>query len=179
MTGRIHHLLLPALVAGAFHGYATTYHTVESAQKACFPEGAEFAPADVKLTREQMKVIEKASGVRVRLETQRVWKVVRDGKSAGWFIVDEVLGKHEFITWALALKPDGSVQSIEVMDYRETYGYEIRNADWRKQFLGRKNGAALRLDDDIKNISGATLSCRHITDGVKRLLALHDLVLKQ
>ncbi|HEY4639240.1 MAG TPA: FMN-binding protein [Candidatus Udaeobacter sp.] len=31
----------------------------------------------------------------------------------------------------------------------------------------------------MKNISGATLSCRHITDGVKRLLALHEIVLKR
>ena len=38
--------------------------------------------------------------------------------------------------------------------------------------------AKLKLDADIKNISGATISCRHVTDGVKRLLALHDLVLK-
>ena len=38
--------------------------------------------------------------------------------------------------------------------------------------------AHLKLDEDIQNISGATLSCRHLTDGVKRLLALYDLVLK-
>ena len=179
MIGRIHYLALPALVTGVFHGYATTYHTVESAQKACFPDGAEFAPADVKLTKAQMKAIEQASGVRVRLDTQRVWQATKGGRSAGWFIVDEVLGKHEFITWALALKPDGAVQSIEVMDYRETYGYQVRDADWRAQFLGKKNGAKLKLDDDIKNVSGATLSCRHITDGVKRLLAFHDLMLKR
>ena len=178
MTGRIQYLALPALLASSFCGYATTYHTVESAQNACFPAGTEFTPADVTLTREQMKAIEKASGVRVRLDLQRVWKATKAGQFTGWFIVDEVLGKHEFITWALALKPDGSVQSIEVMDYRETYGYEVRNADWRAQFLGKKNGAKLRLDEDIKNISGATLSCRHITDGVKRLLAFHDLALK-
>ncbi len=178
MSGRIHHLILPALVGGSFHGYATTYHTVESAQKACFPDGTEFTPADVKLTKEQMKAIEQDSGVRVRLDTQKVWKASRGGQPAGWFIVDEVLGKHEYITWALALKADGSVQSIEVMDYRETYGYEIRNADWRAQFLGKKHGAKLKLDDDIRNVSGATLSCRHITDGVKRLLAFYELVLK-
>ena len=176
---RIHYLSMPLLIAGAFHGYATTYHTVESAQKASFGDGIEFVSADVKLTKEQMKGIEQASGVRVRLDTQRVWKATKNGQFAGWFIVDEVLGKHEYIIWALALKPDGSVQSIEVMDYRETYGYEIRNADWRAQFLGKKNGAKFKLDDDIKNISGATLSCRHITDGVKRLLAFHDLALKQ
>jgi hypothetical protein len=36
----------------------------------------------------------------------------------------------------------------------------------------------LKLDSDIKNISGATLSCRHITDGVKRLLSFYEIALK-
>jgi Na+-translocating ferredoxin:NAD+ oxidoreductase RnfG subunit len=167
-----------ALIAGA-PCYATVYHSVESAQRACFPEATKFTNADVKLTKEQMKTIEKDSGVRVRLETERVWRAEKDGAFLGWFIVDEVLGKHEYITWALGLNADGSVKSIEVMDYRETYGYEIRNADWRTQFVGKQHGAKLKLDDDIKNISGATLSCRHLTDGVKRLLSLYDLVLKK
>ena len=64
------------------------------------------------------------------------------------------------------------------MDYRENYGSEIRNEKWRAQFTGKRHGAKLKLEADIKNITGATLSCRHITDGVKRLLATHDLVLK-
>ena len=116
--------------------------------------------------------------MRVRLDTQRVWRAENDGKFAGWLILDEVLGKHEFINWALALNPDGSVKSVEILEYRETYGYEIRNADWRAQFLGKKHGAKLKLDEDIKNVSGATLSCRHITDGVKRLLSFYEIALK-
>jgi hypothetical protein len=28
---------------------------------------------------------------------------------------DEVVGKHEFITWALALNADGSVRQIEIL----------------------------------------------------------------
>jgi Na+-transporting NADH:ubiquinone oxidoreductase subunit NqrC len=64
------------------------------------------------------------------------------------------------------------------MDYRETYGYQIRNPAWRKQFVGKTYQSDLKLDKDIMNISGATLSCRHITDGVKRLLSFYELVLK-
>lgn len=176
---RIHYLTVGVAIVAAAPGYAAVYHTVESAQAACFPGASEFISADVKLTPEQMKAIEKASGVRVRLDTQRVWRAMKGGKFLGWFIVDEVLGKHEYITWALALDPDGAVKSIEIMEYRETYGYEIRNADWRAQFLGKRSGAKLKLDDDIKNVSGATLSCRHITDGVKRLLSFYELVLKK
>jgi len=36
----------------------------------------------------------------------------------------------------------------------------------------------VRLDADIHNISGATLSCRHVTDGVRRLLSLYAHALK-
>ncbi len=35
----------------------------------------------------------------------------------------------------------------------------------------------LKLTEDIQNISGATLSSKHITDGVRRLLATYELVL--
>ena len=43
--------------------------------------------------------------------------------------------------------------------------------------LGEK-AARLKLDEDIANISGATLSSRHIAEGVRRLLAIHDTALK-
>ncbi len=173
-------ILPPAIIvsAGAIPCYATTYLTVEQAQKVCFPDAGEFVSADVKLTPAQMKAIEKDSGVRVRLNNQKVWRASKDGKLLGWVIEDEVLGKHEFITWVLALNADGTVKQIEILDYRETYGYEIRDQKWRAQFYGKKRGAKLKLDDDIKNVGGATLSCRHITDGVKRLLSFYDLALK-
>lgn len=162
-----------ALVATATPAHATTYLTVEQAQQAIFPH-AKLIPADVQLTDAQRKAIEKASGIKVRNPAQKVWKV----EGGGWFIVDEVLGKHEFIAYAVGLTAEGAVKQIEVMDYRETYGYEVRNEKWRAQFAGKTSRSALKLDEDIKNISGATLSCRHLTDGVKRLLSFYDLVLK-
>jgi Na+-translocating ferredoxin:NAD+ oxidoreductase RnfG subunit len=54
--------------------------------------------------------------------------------------------------------------------------FEIKK--WRAQFVGKTSKSTLKLDSDIKNISGATLSCRHITDGVKRLLAFYEIALK-
>ena len=62
------------------------------------------------------------------------------------------------------------MKSIEILDYRETHGGEIRLAAWRRQFVGKTAQAPVKLDQDIKNISGATLSSKHITGGVKRLL---------
>ena len=165
-------LPISALIAPS--AFAVQYLTVDQAQKEIFP-GKSFTTASVKLTSEQRKAIEKMSGVRVLHDEQQVWQV----SGGGWFILDEVVGKHEFITYGVGLNADGSVKQIEIMDYRETYGGEIRTASWRAQFVGKTGKAQLKLNRDIKNISGATLSCRHITDGVKRLLAFYEVALKQ
>ena len=71
-----------------------------------------------------------------------------------------------------------TVRGLEVMVYRESYGGQVRDAKWRSQFVGKANGAALTVDQDITNIGGATMSCVHISDGVKRVLALYALAVK-
>jgi len=166
-------IALPASALIAPSAFAVQYLTIEQAQHAIFP-GKSFTAAPVKLTSVQRKAIEQASGVRVLHDEQQVWRV----SGGGWFIVDEVVGKHEFITYAAGLSADGSVKQIEIMDYRETYGGQIRDQKWRGQFVGKTSKSRLKLDSDIKNISGATLSCRHITDGVKRLLAFYEIAIK-
>ena len=151
---------------------ATVYLSVEQAQAVMFP-GATFSPDFLTLTPEQMRAVEKASDVNVLTPQLKAWKV----SGGGWFIVDQVVGKHEFIPFALAIDAQGAVKAVEILEYRETYGDQVRNASWRAQFSGKTKDAPLRLGGDIESISGATLSSRHITDGVKRLLATHALVL--
>ncbi|MGD9842751.1 MAG: FMN-binding protein, partial [Steroidobacteraceae bacterium] len=62
--------------------------------------------------------------------------------------------------------------------YRETYGYQIRETSWRDQFTGKALQDTFKLDQDITNITGATLSCRNVTNGIKRLLALQQVALR-
>ena len=168
-------LLIPAyaLVVAA-PVQATVYMSVEQAQAAMFP-GATLTPNFVTLTPGQMKAIEKACDVNVLSPNLKAWRV----SGGGWFIADQVVGKHEFIPFALALDDKGAVKSVEILEYRETYGDQVRNEAWRAQFVGKTHAAPLKLGGDIQNISGATLSSRHITDGVKRLLTTYELILSK
>src|SRR5205809_7466287 len=129
-------IALPASALIAPSAFAVQYLTVEQAQHAIFP-GKSFTAAPVKLTSVQRKAIEQASSVRVLHDEQQVWRV----SGGGWFIVDEVVGKHEFITYAAGLNPEGSVKQIEIMGYRETYGGQIRDQKWRAQFVADTSGA--------------------------------------
>jgi Na+-transporting NADH:ubiquinone oxidoreductase subunit C len=167
-----------AAIAVAGNVQAAQYLTIEQAQVLMFGKNAKFERNDLKFNDAAMAAIYEASGVKVERTKQPLWEVKTGDRLAGYFIIDEVYGKHEFITYAVALEADGRVRQIEVLVYKESYGYEIRNSAWRAQFIGKKSGDPLTLDKDIKNISGATMSCRHVSEGVKRLLATYDYAIR-
>lgn len=160
------------LLACATAGWAAEFLTVEQAWQSFFPNGTELRADPVQLTRAQQKEIQRLSGVRQRSNTQAVWRVQSEGKAIGWFVLDHVIGKHEYIDYAVGITMDGKVAGIEILSYRETHGGQVREESWRKNFIGKTLADPFRLDADIPNISGATLSCRNLMNGVKRLLAL-------
>jgi Na+-translocating ferredoxin:NAD+ oxidoreductase RnfG subunit len=156
---------------------AATYLTVEQAQKALFPTADRFESQPLSLTEDDRAKIEERCGVKVRLSEQKVWRAWKGKTDLGYVVVDEVYGKHEFITYAVGFDKGGSVGQVQILEYRESYGGDVRNPAWLKQFTGKDATAQLQLDKDIVNISGATLSCKHVTDGIRRLLATFEVKL--
>ena len=169
-------VILTAAPAAAFAG---EYLRVAEAQKLAFPEATQFVAANVIYRPEDIAAIEKLSGEKVLTKGEQVWRAEAGGRFFGWFIIDYVIGKHLVIDYAVALEPDGRVRRVEILQYRESYGYEVANDDWLRQFVGKSGRDRLQVDADIRNISGATLSSRHVTEGIKRVLALYDVCLKK
>ncbi|MGJ8633170.1 MAG: FMN-binding protein [Luteolibacter sp.] len=162
-----------AFIFSGGYTHATTYLTPDQAKRVLC-KGKSLRKIPVKLSKDQENAIEKASKARVIKRDLDVYKA-SDGS---WFIIDHVIGKHEYIDYAISLSSSGKVQGIEILTYRETYGDQIRNEKWRAQFHGRGPGAPLKVDKQIRNISGATLSCVHITNGINRLTQTWEKVLR-
>ena len=155
--------------------YATEYLSIEQAQKICFPNAQKFEVAHVIFNEDQKAKIESLSGVPVASRAQKIWKVLGSQNEAlGWFVVDYVIGKHLLIDYAVAIDKDNKVQEVEILSYRESYGGQIRSRNWLEQFTGKTKESELTLNQDINNISGVTLSSRHVTEGIKRILATID-----
>jgi Na+-translocating ferredoxin:NAD+ oxidoreductase RnfG subunit len=171
-------LLLAVVLLAATPGRAERYLTSDEAKQLCFPKADRFQEQVHQFTAEQKKAIAKQAGSPVRLRGQRYWIASQGTNVLGVLVADHVLGKHEIIDYVVALAPDGKVLQIEILEYRESHGYEIRGEKWREQFKGKTTTDKLRLHGDIYNISGATISCRNVTEGVKRVLATFALVLR-
>ncbi len=179
MTLDIRWLAPAAIIAvAATPGFAAQYMSVEQARALIFPQAQEFIAAPVGLTAEQVQRLEQRSGVKSRSPNQQVWKVNAAGKLLGWFILDQVIGKHELITYAVGINADGSLRQFQIIEYKEAWGSQVRELKWRDQFVGKTIADPLEVGADIGNLSGGTMSANHVTDGIKRLLFLHDVVLR-
>lgn len=157
---------------------AERYLTVTEAQAVCFPAADRFEKKTFVFDAKQKRLVEKQSKQKVRNKGNHAWFAYQGSNVVGVLVLDHVLGKHEIIDYAVALGPDGRVAAVEILEYRESHGQEIRAQRWREQFKGANGQSTLRLNDDIYNISGATISCRNVTDGIKRVLATYDVVLR-
>lgn len=174
----IHLTALALTTAASSLAFATQYLTVEQAQHVMFPDATAFKDASLQLSTEQMRQVEKLSGLPARSVNWRVFSAYRGDMALGFVVLDDVIGKFELISYAVALNPDASVKQIEILAYRESHGFEIRSPAWRRQFAGKTAQAGLAIGEGIANISGATLSCTHVTDGVRRIAAIAQAVLK-
>ena len=158
--------------AGAF---AVDYLTAEQAAKLMFPDADRFEGHELTLDAAQLQQLD-ARGIHGRSARWAVRTALRGNTPLGHVVVDEVVGKYELIGYAVGIAVDGSVKQVEVLSYRESHGHEIRLPAWRRQFAGKTVASPMRVGDDIANISGATLSCSHVTDGVRRIVAVLDLL---
>jgi hypothetical protein len=157
---------------------AADYLSVEGAQKAVYPDADNFAEIVLNPSAEQLQAILSRTGPQPTHGRIRIWKATRNGALLGHFMLDEVIGRQNLITYALGIDPDGSLRNLEILSYRESHGGEIRNPAWRAQFEHRNSLDQLRFRTDIKNISGATLSSEHVTQGVRWLMALWQSALR-
>ena len=160
--------------AGAF---AVDYLSSDQAAQLMFGDADRFEARELSLDATQLQALA-AQGVRARSARWAVRVAERSGQPLGYVVSDEVIGKFELITYAVGIGLDGAVKQVEVLSYRESHGHEIRLPAWRKQFVGKTTASPIHVGDDIANISGATLSCNHVSEGVKRVVAVVELARK-
>ena len=158
--------------------FAAVFMEAEQAQKLLLPNADAFQALALTLDEAKLSAIAKASDARIPKNfSPKIWRAMQTDKPVGWVIADRVIGKYDLIDYAAGFDAQGASLGMEVLAYRESHGSEIKQTAWRKQFIGKKGPDTMRFADDIRNISGATLSCQHVTEGMQRLSALVSLLL--
>ena len=95
-----------------------------------------------------------------------------DGKQLGYSVVLNEIGKYRPITFMVGVTRDFRIKDVAVLVYRESRGGEVRRARFLRQYRGKRTSDPVRINRDIINITGATLSVRALNRGVRESVHL-------
>ncbi|MEX2610912.1 MAG: FMN-binding protein [Gemmatimonadota bacterium] len=172
-------LLLGALAALALPGAAAAqlFMSQEEALRLAFPAPATIERKTAYLTDAELARARELAGDRVEVEQGIVTHYVgrRGGAAVGvaYFDAHRVRTLPEVLM--IVVGPDGRVQRVEVIKFTEPPDY-VAPDGWLAQFLDRRLDGRLSTKADIVNMTGATLTSRAVTDAVRRVLALHQVI---
>jgi len=152
--------------------------TKKQALQLAFPGVKKVKKKKLWLTDTQRAAIQKILGDQIEYRERRVtyfFGLGDDGKPLGAMVIGNEIGRSYPITFMVVIHTDGTVKDVEIMVYREPHGWEVRFESFLSQFFGRDAGNPF---NDINNITGATLSVRSMTRGVKKAVAEYQVLIK-
>lgn len=100
------------------------------------------------------------------------YRIFEAGQPLGWAVVGEEKGKYRPITYMAGIDTTLRIVDVRVLIYRESRGGEIRHTRFLKQYRGKSLESPLRINRDIVNITGATISVNALNVGVRKALAV-------
>ncbi len=165
-------LILPLLFLPFLLEAETVSLKPSEALRIIFKDSQEVISEKKTLMPEDKARFEKEMGQPISKDTWNFYVARTGSRVDGYAVIDNEVGKTEPITFLTAITPDGRIRAVEVLVYREPIGGEVKDQRFLKQYQGKTMADPVRTGQDINNISGATLSSRAISRGVKRDLLL-------
>jgi Na+-translocating ferredoxin:NAD+ oxidoreductase RnfG subunit len=153
---------------------AEVYLTEEEALKLMFPKSERIKKDLLRVSTDKKMVIEERIGWKFPENDFEVFIGETGAKIDGYALVQNTIGKHKPMTYMVGVDNTGHVLNVELLVFREARGSEVRTKRFNVQYEGKTVSDPVRLNKDIINISGATMSVRSMTAGIKRALVLVD-----
>ena len=151
--------------------------TVNEALHDIFPGADQTEKKIITLTDEQLKTLQRQTNAPVNPQYDRailMYTLKKDNQLIGYALENTVQGKWGPIHFLLGVNPSGKIINTIVISYEEKRGRPIAKPRFLSQFVGKSIENPVRLKKDINGITGATISSRGITDGIRKLLAVFE-----
>ncbi len=155
-------------------GHVEVFLTPEEGSNLIFSDSEQIRHVNLILTPSQKESIQERIGWTFPETSFECFIGETQGKTDGWALVQNTVGKHKHMTYMVGVDQDGEVMSVELLVYRESRGSEVRKRRFNYQYEGKTVYDPIRINRDIINISGATMSVRSMSAGIKRTLVVVD-----
>jgi len=153
---------------------AEVFLSEEEAVKLMFPTSERIKKDILRVPTNKKMAIEERIGWKFPEDAFEVFIGETGTQVDGYALVQNTIGKHKPMTYMVGVDSHGSVSNVELLVFREARGSEVRTKRFNAQYEGKTVLDPVRINKDIINISGATMSVRSMSAGVKRVLVLVD-----
>jgi len=154
--------------------HAEVFMTEEEAVKIMLPKSQHIRKEMLRLSQEKKELVEQRIGWKFPEDSFEVYIGETGDKVDGYAMNHNTIGKHKHMTYMVGVDAKGRCSNVELLVFREAKGSEVGRKRFNSQYEGRTVFDPIRINKDIINISGATMSVRSISAGVKRVLVLID-----
>lgn len=167
-------ILISALLTVSVAGQRV-FHTVDRALRVAFPD-AKVARSTELLSAAEREQIGERSGVTAPRRMVFPYVARQGGKVVGTAYFDTHRVRTLRETVMVVVGADGRVAKVLLCAFAEPLDY-VPRPRFYQQFERRRLDDDLRLRRGIDGMTGATLTSRATTDCVRRVLAIHEVVL--
>jgi hypothetical protein len=167
-----------ALAAGPAFVHSEVFHSKDEALALAFAEGTSVESQSVVLTDAQVARVKELGGIAPESKLFTYYRGRRDGALVGYAVIDTHTVRSLPEAILAVLRPDGAVDRVILLAFYEPPEYRPPER-WLKQFPGRRlDTDGWRVGRDLHGISGATLTAHAIRDALRKITALHAVVMR-
>lgn len=167
------------LLAGLSDSWAVELAKPEDALRTIYPSLTDIERNEILLSDEQMRFVQEAAGVsfgKTHFSKFVVYRIFESKRTVGYAFEDVVIGKWGPIRYLVGLDADGTVLQVIVLEYKEIRGRPVAKKRFLNQYKGKTIQDELMLRVDIDGVTGATISSRSLTDGVRKVLHIYPVI---
>lgn len=154
--------------------HAEIFMSEEAAVKIILAKSERIRKDVLQLTQDRKDLVEQRIGWKFPEQAFEVYIGETGEKIDGYAMVHNTIGKHKHMTYMVGVDAKGACSDVELLVFREARGSEVGRKRFNVQYEGKTVLDPIRINKDIINITGATMSVRSISAGVKRVLVLID-----
>jgi FMN-binding domain len=92
------------------------------------------------------------------------------GSLLGWVVERWAMGRYDPFRFAVAMDTSFAITGMKVLEYRSSYGGEIQDPGFLRQFTGLSDPEQIALGKGVDGVSGASYSARSIIDETRYTL---------
>jgi len=151
--------------------------SADNALKKIFREATRFDSRNTALSGEQITVIEEKARIKFQgthSTNIQMYLAKKGEQTLGFAFEDIVIGKWGPIHYLIGLDSQGTILDVIILDYQEIRGRPIAKSRFLRQYKHKTVGDPVILRKDIDGITGATISSRSLTNGIRKLLHVFE-----